>query len=168
MLFLKRAKPLKRTLKSSRPKRSVITCWWLTFSVQTALTLRRRLKNRRKRKSEKKVGFRNCRNNFLKESNGAIILSIEDMRRLHVSGFDKNAKEDEIKSLFPKCIDFFMPRKRDSEINLKFAFVQFKKDKHAKEALDEVKEATINGKKLVIDYACVKNTDKKTTIKKDE
>lgn len=45
-------------------------------------------------------------------------VNFKDLKRLHVSGFDKTIKENDLKKLFPNCADFFMQKKRNKEFNL--------------------------------------------------
>ncbi len=85
----------------------------------------------------------------------------KDMKRLHVGGFEKKTKEDELKKLISNFTEFTMPIKKATGESFGFAFVQFKSEEDAKRQLDALNGKDLNGKKLKAEYAFVRTEVKK-------
>lgn len=86
----------------------------------------------------------------------------KDLKRLHLGGFDKATKEDELKKLLTAAagslLEFTMPTKKDKAspttfLNMGFAFAGFASEADAKKALDAINGKVINGRTLKADYA---------------
>lgn len=77
---------------------------------------------------------------------------VKDLKRLHVNGFSKTTKEDEIKKLFSNYVEFNFIKRKDGE-SLGFAFVSFSSEADAKKALEATNGKDVAGKKINVDYA---------------
>jgi RNA recognition motif-containing protein len=47
---------------------------------------------------------------------------VKDTKRLHIGGFDKTATEQDLKKLFTGFIEFNMPIKKDTKLNMGYGF----------------------------------------------
>ena len=88
-----------------------------------------------------------------------------DHLRLHIAGFSKSTTEADVKKLFAGFTEFTMPIKRDSQLNMGFAFAIFANEADAKKALEKANGKELNGKKLAVDFA-FKRVDKEALVKK--
>jgi RNA recognition motif-containing protein len=128
------------------------------------------------------VDFVGAKSTYVKKSEKKL-----DLKRLHVSGFEKaTVKEDELKKLFPNNTQFILPFKKSSSVSMglvffvikyklnelkffivnSFAFAVYKTEVDAKRALENANGKIFNGKKLSVDYAFERkeNEDKKNPI----
>jgi RNA recognition motif-containing protein len=85
----------------------------------------------------------------------------KDMKRLHIGGFDKKTKEDELKKHVSNFTEFTMPIKKATNESFGFAFVQFKSEEDAKRQFEALNGKDLNGKKLKVEYAFVRVETKK-------
>jgi RNA recognition motif-containing protein len=103
--------------------------------------------------------------NFLKHH---FFLYSKDLKRLNVKGFSKTTKEENLRKLFPNNKDFFMPMKRNQDVNLGFAFVQFETEKETKKIKDELNGKEFEGKKLIVDFALLRSENNKNKTLTDK
>ena len=94
----------------------------------------------------------------------------KDLKRLHIGGFDKSATEADLKKLYSGFTEFSMPIKKDTKLNMGFAFVAFSNEQDAKKALDATNGKDFNGRKLNVDYAFQRDpkVEKKKEVAKKE
>ncbi|CAF0723383.1 unnamed protein product [Brachionus calyciflorus] len=85
----------------------------------------------------------------------------QDLLKLHIGGFDKNATEQDLKKLFKNFTEFALPTKRDTKLNHGFAFVAFANEEDAKKALEATNGKNFNGKALNVEYAFKRPEPKK-------
>ena len=90
------------------------------------------------------------------------------MKRLNVKGFNKTIKEENLKKLFPNHKDFFLPKKRNQDANLGYAFVQFETEKETKKIKEEMNGKEFEGKKLVVDFAVLRGENNKNKVLTDK
>lgn len=85
-----------------------------------------------------------------------------DLKRLHLGGFDRATKEEQLKKLLTSAggslLEFVMPMKKDKHnpeksINMGFAFATFATEADAKKALEASNGKKINDRALKVDYA---------------
>ncbi|RNA28519.1 hypothetical protein BpHYR1_035313 [Brachionus plicatilis] len=94
----------------------------------------------------------------------------KDMKKLHISGFEKTTTEADLKKFFKNCTEFNLPIRKDTKLNFGFAFASFANEQEAKKALEASNGKDLNGNRLVIDFAFKKQQPKKKqeTVAKTE
>ena len=93
---------------------------------------------------------------------------VKDLKRLHIGGFDKTASEQDLKKLFSGFTEFVMPVKKETKLNMGFAFVAFSSEAEAKKALDATNGKDFSGRKLNVDHAFERREQKPKEDKKQQ
>ncbi len=92
-----------------------------------------------------------------------------DSKRIHIGGLDKKTTEADLKKLFTNFTEFSMPTKKDTKLNMGFAFVTFANEDDAKKALEKTNGKEVNGRKITVEFAFkrVEQTNNKKENKKE-
>jgi len=67
---------------------------------------------------------------------------------VYLGGFDKSTTEAEIKKLFTGYLDFHMPIKKETNLNLGCAFIKYGTEEEAAKAIKAVEGKEVKGRKL--------------------
>jgi len=87
---------------------------------------------------------------------------------VHIGGFDKTATEADLKKLFVGSAEFTLPIKKDTKLNMGFAFASYASEDAATKAINSLNGKDFNGKKLSVVHAFVRSekVEKKVAEKK--
>merc|ERR1719223_738937 len=127
------------------------------------------LQHKKIREKEIVVDYVDDRSAYTKKEEKKTAEKVKDMKRLHVGGFDKTASEADLKKLFSGCAEFTLPIKKDTKLNMGFAFVTYANEEAATKSLKAIDGKDFNGKKLSVANAFVRpeKVEKKIAAKKE-
>jgi len=130
----------------------------------------KKLQNKKIRENELVVDYVDARSAYTKKEEKKVAEKIKDVKRVHIGGFDKTATEAELKKLFNGSTEFTLPIKKDTKLNMGFAFATYATEEKANKAIAAINGKDFNGKKLSVVNAFVRpeKVEKKVAAKKAE
>ncbi len=100
-------------------------------------------KNEKKENAEKNEKKENGEKNEKK-----VAEEVKDTNRVYIKGFDKNATEADLKELLAGSSEFTLPIKKDTKLNMGFAFATYASEEAATKAIKTLNGTMFGGKKL--------------------
>jgi len=114
------------------------------------------------------VDYVDERSAYTKKEEKKVAEKVKDVKRVHIGGFDKTATEADLKKLFAGSTEFTLPIKKDTKLNMGFAFATYASEEAATKAINSLNGKDFNGKKLSVGNAFVRaeKVEKKVAEKK--
>jgi len=146
--------------KTKKPHKQFAFAYIEFKTEQITNKIYKELQHKKIREKELVLDFVGEKSSYVKKEKPQPVKE-NDLLKLHIGGFDKSATEQDLKKLFKNCTEFAMPTKRDTKLNLGFAFATYASEEEAKKALAATNGKSVNGKNIVVEYSFKRKEPKK-------